>query len=81
MATTRKEGNTAHEITVDEMSNFQHISSHIMIVSKYGCVFTIDCQKYMQCFFKSRVDHQMTEIFVSGTEVFSDVKMTETPYE
>ena len=23
----------------------------------------------------------MTEIFVSGTEVFSDVKMTETPYE
>ena len=23
----------------------------------------------------------MTEIFVSGTEVFSDAKMTETPYE
>ena len=23
----------------------------------------------------------MTEIFVSGTEVFSDAKMTESPYE
>ena len=26
-------------------------------------------------------DRQMTEIFVSGTEVFRDVKMTESPYE
>ena len=32
-------------------------------------------------FFKYRGDRQMTEIFVSGTEVFSDAKMTETPYE
>ena len=23
----------------------------------------------------------MTEIFVSGTEIFSDAKMTETPYD
>ena len=30
---------------------------------------------------KYRGDRQMTEIFVSGTEVFSDAKMTETPYE
>ena len=32
-------------------------------------------------FFKFWGDRQMTEIFVSGTEVFSDAKMTETPYE
>ena len=32
-------------------------------------------------FFKSPGDRQMTEIFVSGTEVFSDAKMTETPYQ
>ena len=32
-------------------------------------------------FFKSRCDREMTEIFVSGTEVSSDAKMTETPYE
>ena len=31
--------------------------------------------------FLYRGDRQMTEIFVSGTEVFSDAKMTETPYE
>ena len=30
---------------------------------------------------KYRCDRQMTEIIVSGTEVFSDAKMTETPYE
>ena len=47
---------------------------------KLGCVFTIDCQKYMH-FLKSRRDHQMTEIFFSGTEVFGDAKMTESPYE
>ena len=45
-----------------------------------GCVFTFDCQKYTH-FLKSRSDRQMTEIFVSWTEVFSDVEMTETPYE
>ena len=32
-------------------------------------------------FFFFRGDRQMTEIFVSGTEVFSDSKMTKTPYE
>ena len=32
-------------------------------------------------FFNFRGDRQMTEIFVSGTEVFSDSKMTKTPYE
>ena len=32
-------------------------------------------------FFISRGDRQLTEIFVSGTEVFSDGKMTESPYE
>ena len=47
---------------------------------KWGCVFTIDCQK-IRNYFNSRDDCQMTEIFVSGTEVFSDAKMTETPYE
>ena len=31
--------------------------------------------------FLSRGDRQMTEIFVSGTEIFSDAKMTESPYE
>ena len=31
--------------------------------------------------FLYRGDRQMTEIFVSGTEVFSDAKMTESPYE
>ena len=35
----------------------------------------------MQIFFKYRGGRQMTEIFVSGTEVFNDAKMTETPYE
>ena len=43
-------------------------------------VFTLDDQKYTQ-FFLYRGDRQLTEIFVSGTEVFSDAKMTETPYE
>ena len=28
-----------------------------------------------------RGDRQMTEIFVSVTEVFSEVEMTESPYE
>ena len=37
--------------------------------------------KNIRNFFKSRGDRQMTEIFVSGTEVFSDAKTTETPYE
>ena len=31
--------------------------------------------------FLYRGDRQMTAIFVSGTEVFSDAKMTESPYE
>ena len=43
-------------------------------------VFTLDDQKYTQ-FFLYRGDRQMTEVFVSGTEVFSDAKMTESPYE
>ena len=42
--------------------------------------FTLDDQKYTH-FFLYRGDRQMTEIFVSGTEVFSDAKMTESPYE
>ena len=37
--------------------------------------------KYVRNFFLSRSDSQMTEIFVSGTEVSSHAKMTETPYE
>ena len=37
--------------------------------------------KYIRNFVLSRDVHQMTEIFVSGTEVFSDAKMTEYPYE
>ena len=32
-------------------------------------------------FFLYRGDRQMTEIFVSWTEVFNDAKMTECPYE
>ena len=32
-------------------------------------------------FFYPVVERQMTEIFVSGTEVFSDANMTETPHE
>ena len=43
--------------------------------------YTIYCQIYTPFFFKPRGDRQMTEILVSGTEVFSDAKMTETPYE
>ena len=43
-----------------------------------GWIFTIDC---IYAIFLSRGDRQMTEIFVSGTEVFSGAKMTETPYE
>ena len=40
-----------------------------------------DPKRAIRLFFKSRGDPQMTEIFVSGTEVFSNAKMTETPYE
>ena len=40
-----------------------------------------DEEKKIRNFFKYRGDRQMTEIFVSGTEVFSDAKMTETTYE
>ena len=36
--------------------------------------------KYIRYFFY-RGDRQMTEIFVSGTEVFRDAKMMESPYE
>ena len=43
-------------------------------------VFNLDDQKYIQ-FFLYRGDRQMTEISNSGTEVFSDAKMTESPYE
>ena len=43
--------------------------------------FSLVIAKNIRFFLKSRGDRQMTEIFVSGTEVFSDVKMTETPYE
>ena len=32
-------------------------------------------------FFSFRGDRQMMEIFVSGTQVFSHTKMTESPYE
>ena len=60
----------------NDAASFEYAS----FMRKVGCVFTIDCQKYMQ-FFLSRGDRQMTEIFVSGTEVFSDAKMTETSYE
>ena len=37
--------------------------------------------QFYAIFFKSPGDRQMTEMFVSGTEVCSDAKMTETPYE
>ena len=43
--------------------------------------FSLLIAKKICNFFKSRDDRQMTEISVSGTEVFSDAKMTETPYE
>ena len=44
-------------------------------------VFSLLIAKNISNIFYSRDDCQMTEIFVSGTEVFSDVKMTETPYD
>ena len=43
--------------------------------------FSLLITKYVRTFFFSQSDRQMTEIFVSGTEVFSHAKMTETPYE
>ena len=46
-------------------------------VGKKCCM--IDMKRNL--FFIYRGDRQMTEIFVSGTEVLSDVKMTESPYE
>ena len=50
-----------------------------------GAKIRLSCRyrlpKNIQFFFKNRGDRQMTEIFVTGTEVFSDAKMTETPYE
>ena len=44
-------------------------------------VFSLLIATNIHNFFYSRDDHQMTEIFVSVMEVFSDAKMTETPYE
>ena len=43
--------------------------------------FSLLIAKNLRNFFNYPCDRQMTEIFVSGTEVFSDAKMTETPYE
>ena len=50
---------------------------------KLPAVLALDYQiGPMYAFFVySRGDRQMTEISVSGTDVFSDAKMTETPYE
>ena len=47
---------------------------------KLGCVLLL-IDTNIRNFFVSRGERQLTEIFVSGTEVFSDAKMTETPYE
>ena len=45
-----------------------------------GVVFSLLIAKNIRNFFILEMT-QMTEMFVSGTEVFSDAKMTETPYE
>ena len=45
--------------------------------------FSLLITKYIgpTCFFYLEVIVKMTEILVSGTEIFSDAKLTETPYE
>ena len=56
-----------HKQNVEKRENY--VAFSLLIVKKHTH------------FFKYRDDGQMTEMLVSGTEVFSDAKMTETPYE